>query len=189
MHFFFLLVLGVFITAQTYPLPKFRIAYQADHRPMPQPINCYLTDSMPNGYRKSDDKTVMPNGYRKSDDKTVMPNGYRKPEELDRDMIFTSVEQPPTFPGGIKALKAFIKANVRLPDQARKAEVKDRVFASFVVEKDGTISSLTILKGLGFGCDEEALRVLALMPRWEPGKQSGATIRVKYTLPIAFGLD
>jgi hypothetical protein len=143
--------------------------------PPPQLIVCSFSDSMPNGHRKPNRETVMQNGYRKT--------------EPDREMVFTVVEQQPEFPGGTKALSAFLKANVRLPDEARKAGVKGRVFASFVIEKDGTISSPMILKGLGFGCDEEALRVIALMPRWEPGKQSGAVLRVKYNLPIAFGLD
>jgi len=71
-------------------------------------------------------------------------------------MAFTMVEQPPAFPGGMKALSAFIKANLRLPDEARKEKITGRVFVSFVVERDGTISSPTILRSLGSGCDEEA---------------------------------
>lgn len=117
-----------------------------------------------------------------------LPNGYRKPK-TNLETVFTVVEQQPEFPGGTKALSAFLKVNVRSPDEARKAGVSGRVYVSFIIERDGLLSAIYILKGLGFGCDEEALRVMALMPRWEPGKQAGVALRVKYNMPIAFGLD
>lgn len=79
--------------------------------------------------------------------------------------------------------------NVRYPAEAQKARVKGRVFTSFVVEIDGRLTNACILRGLGYGCDEEAVRVIKAMPRWKPGSQSGRPIRVKYNLPVLFGVD
>lgn len=73
--------------------------------------------------------------------------------------------------------------------EAQKAGVKGRVFISFVVEPEGTITNIQLLKGLGYGCDEEAIRVINAMPCWAPGSQSGRPLRVKYNLPVLFGID
>lgn len=107
-----------------------------------------------------------------------------EPEE----MVFTVVEHSPEFPGGFRAMKDYLSANVQYPDLAAKANVSGKVFVSFVVERDGQLTNLTLLKGIGFDCDDEALRVVKAMPRWLPGTQSGRTVRVKYNLPIVFGL-
>jgi protein TonB len=103
--------------------------------------------------------------------------------------IFTVVEHQPEFPGGFGALKEYMLKNVRYPAEAQKACIKGRVFTSFVVEVDGRLTNAYILRGLGYGCDEEALRVVNAMPRWIPGSQSGKPIRVRYNLPVLFGVD
>ena len=103
--------------------------------------------------------------------------------------IYTVVEKQPEFSGGFDAMKAYFLTNVQYPIRARKAGVRDRCFVSFVVEIDGSITHVQLLKGIGYGCDEEALRVVSAMPRWEPGSQSGKPIRVKYNLPVLFGVD
>lgn len=103
--------------------------------------------------------------------------------------VFTVVEQPPEFPGGSGALTEYLLKNVRYPPEARKATTKNRVYTSFIVEVDGTLTNVRILRGLGYGCDEEAMRVIQRMSRWQPGKQSGRAVRVKYNLPIAFTLE
>ena len=100
--------------------------------------------------------------------------------------VFTVVEHPPEFPGGSGALTEYLLKNVQYPPEAKKAISKDRVYVSFIVEVDGTRTNIQILKGLGYGCDEEAVRVVQAMPRWVPGRQSGKPIRVKYNLPIPF---
>ncbi|MGA0559370.1 energy transducer TonB [Larkinella sp. VNQ87] len=105
------------------------------------------------------------------------------------EQIFTVVEQNPEFPGGMAALGQFLSKNIRYPPAASRANVSGRVFVSFVVNTDGSIQDVTVLKGLGFGTDEEAMRVVKAMPKWRPGKQSGRPVRVKYNLPINFQLE
>ncbi|GAB3931465.1 energy transducer TonB [Larkinella terrae] len=105
------------------------------------------------------------------------------------DQIFTVVEQNPEFPGGMAALGQFLGKNIRYPPAASRANVSGRVFVSFVVNTDGSIQDVSVLKGLGFGTDEEAMRVVKSMPKWRPGKQSGRPVRVKYNLPINFQLE
>jgi len=103
--------------------------------------------------------------------------------------VFTTVEKQPEFPGGFGALRRYLLKTVNYPPEAKKAGVKDRVLVSFIVEPDSSISDVQLLKGIGYGCDEEAVRVITAMPRWKPGSQSGKTVRVKYNLPVLFGID
>ena len=105
------------------------------------------------------------------------------------EQIFTVVEQQPEFTGGMAALGQYLSKNLRYPAAAQRANVAGRVFVSFVVNTDGSIQDVTVLKGLGFGTDEEAQRVVKSMPKWRPGKQSGRPVRVKYNLPINFTLE
>lgn len=107
----------------------------------------------------------------------------------DSREIFTIVEQNPEFMGGMEALARFLQKNLRYPNSATNANVGGKVFMQFVVGQDGTITKVDVLKGIGFGCDEEAQRVVKLMPRWSPGKQSGRPVAVRYTLPISFQLS
>ena len=83
----------------------------------------------------------------------------------------------------------FIRNNVVYPKEAIEAGIEGRVFVEFYIEKDGTVSNPQVLRGIGHGCDEEALRVVGLMPKWFPGKQRGHAVRVRYTLPINFKLE
>ncbi|MGV3557732.1 TonB family protein [Larkinella arboricola] len=110
----------------------------------------------------------------------------RKPVDDGNGKIFTMVEQNPEFPGGMKALGEFLSNNIKYPAAAARAGVSGRVFLSLVINTDGSIQDVTILKGIGFGADEEAIRVVKSMPRWKPGIQDGKPVRVKYNLPINF---
>lgn len=105
------------------------------------------------------------------------------------EMPFTTVEMMPEFVGGTGELYKWLGNNLRYPSAAINASVEGRVFVKFIVEKDGTISKLEVLKGIGFGCDEEALRTLQKMPKWNPGKQNGRAVRVYFTMPIVFKLQ
>ena len=105
------------------------------------------------------------------------------------EQIFTVVEQQPEFSGGMAALGQYLQKNLRYPAAAQRANVSGRVFVSFVVNTDGSIQDVQVLKGLGFGTDEEAKRVVQAMPKWRPGKQSGRPVRVKFNLPINFTLE
>ena len=93
------------------------------------------------------------------------------------------------FPGGPKALIEYVRRNVRYPDSAARAKITGKVFVSFVIDTAGNASNFNVLKGLGYGCDEEALRVARSLPRWTPSTKSGKPIWVKYNLPVLFGLD
>ncbi len=101
----------------------------------------------------------------------------------------TSAEQMPEFPGGIGALDQYLMRNLRYPQRAKQANVSGQVFVQFVVTETGEIRELRILKGIGFGCDEEAVRVVSQMPNWKPGEQNGKPISVQYNLPIQFIID
>lgn len=107
----------------------------------------------------------------------------------ENDEILTTVEQMPEYPGGIREMYGFIGKNLKYPTRAQKANVSGKVFAKFVVEPDGSLGNVQILKGIGFGCDEEAERVLKSMPKWNPGKQNGRKVRVYFTMPISFVLE
>lgn len=107
---------------------------------------------------------------------------------LDQE-VFTVVECPPEFPGGFPAIRDYLMKYVQYPPAARTANRKGRVFVSFVVNRNGLLSTITVEEGLGYGCDEEAIRLISEMPQWIPGSQSGQTIRVKLTLPVLFGID
>ena len=104
-------------------------------------------------------------------------------------IVFSLVEHQPEFPGGFSALKEYMQTNVHYPPEAQKAGIKGQVFVSFVVEIDSSLTNVQILKGIGYGCDEEAIRVISAMPRWVPGSQSGQLQRVRYNLPVLFGVD
>ena len=101
---------------------------------------------------------------------------------------FDVVEQMPAFPGGLEALMNFLNDNIKYPKEAYDAKQQGRVIAQFVVEKDGSISDIHIVKSVSPLLDAEAVRMLGVMPKWTPGKQNGETVRVKYTIPINFQL-
>lgn len=111
----------------------------------------------------------------------------QKPAHLSNEVVYTVVECLPEFPGGNSALVDYLQKNVRYPEAARKANVTGRVFISFVVERDGRLTAIRLLKGIRADCDEEAIRVIEAMPRWKPGTQSQWPIRVLYNLPVQFG--
>ncbi|MEO6283884.1 MAG: M56 family metallopeptidase [Dyadobacter sp.] len=110
-------------------------------------------------------------------------------EDLANKPIFTVVEEQPEFPGGIQEMYKFLGENIKYPEKATRANVSGRVFLSFVVTEDGAIGDIQVLKGLGFDCDEEAVRVLSKFPKWTPGKQNGIPVNVRYNLPINFQLE
>lgn len=100
--------------------------------------------------------------------------------------ICTKPDKAAFYPGGSMALVKFLKTNVKYPDAAKTAKVKGTVLISFIIEKSGGLTSLEILKGLGHGCDEEALRVVRKMPKWYPASVGGQPVRSVYKLYIKF---
>jgi TonB family protein len=103
--------------------------------------------------------------------------------------VFTEVETDPEFPGGQMALFRHLQTNLRYPTAAREAGKQGTVFASFIIEKDGKLTEIEILRGVSPELDEEAIRVINLMPDWVPGKQGGEVVRVQFTLPIRFVMN
>lgn len=96
------------------------------------------------------------------------------------------LEKYPEFPGGMEAFAKYLRKNLRYPDRAVQAGIQGRVFVSFVVEKDGRLTDVKVLRGIGYGCDEEATRVLKKSPLWNPGIQNKREVRVLYTIPLVF---
>ena len=110
-------------------------------------------------------------------------------KEQQKGDVFMEVEQMPEYPGGFDGLKSFITDNVKYPEQAKKNKVEGKVFISFVVDKDGSVTDAQVVKSVDMELDKEALRVVNTMKKWTPGKQKGETVKVQYTLPIQFALD
>jgi len=111
------------------------------------------------------------------------------PEEEVADEIFDIVEDQPTPPGGMAAFYKFVGKSMKYPNQARRMGIEGRVFVQFVVDKDGSLTEIKAVKGIGAGCDEEAVRVLNTAPKWKPGKQRGRPVKVRMILPITFKLS
>jgi TonB family protein len=109
-------------------------------------------------------------------------------DEAGKD-VFVVVEDPPSFPGGDDARIKYMVSSIKYPDDARKKGVQGTVYISFIVEEDGSITNVKILRGIGAGCDQEASRVVSEMPKWNPGKQRGKFVRVQYNMPIKFTLS
>ena len=104
------------------------------------------------------------------------------------DTIYQIVDQMPEFPGGMEAMMKFVADNVKYPEEAKDKNIEGRVFVGFVIEKDGSVSNVKVLRGIGGGCDEEAIRVVKSMPNWTPGKQKGEPVRVSFQMPFMFKL-
>jgi protein TonB len=109
-------------------------------------------------------------------------------EQKVESKIFTVVEEQPQFPGGEEALAKFLKESIKYPEEAKSLNISGIVYLTFIVEEDGSISNLHIIRGIGGGCDEEALRVVKSMASWIPGKQRGVPVRVQFNLPVRFTL-
>ena len=110
-------------------------------------------------------------------------------EEEETDEIFQIVENPASFKGGIGAFYQYVQKNMKYPSQAQRMGLEGKVFVEFVVGKEGKITDVKVLRGIGAGCDEEAIRVLKNSPAWTPGKQRGRPVRQRMVLPITFKLQ
>lgn len=108
---------------------------------------------------------------------------------VEETKIFTVVEQMPMFPGGDAALMGYLRDNIHYPTVAAENGVQGRVVVGFVVERDGSITDVNILRSVDPSLDREAMRVVKSMPRWTPGKQNGSAVRVKYQVPVTFRLQ
>lgn len=109
--------------------------------------------------------------------------------EEDKDKVWDHVETPPMYEGGMEALMKFVKKKLRYPASARRQGIEGTVFVSFVVMGDGSVSQVKVLRGIHVECDEEAARVISLLPSWKGGKQNGRQVAVRMVLPLKFSLQ
>ncbi|HOU68990.1 MAG TPA: energy transducer TonB [Paludibacteraceae bacterium] len=138
------------------------------------------------------DEVVVSKEIKGEDTKAeiVIPQQVAAPvEEEEVEQIFTIVEEKPSFPGGDKALMEYLQKNMKYPTIAAENGIKGRVMVTFVVNKDGKIVDVKVLRGVDPSLDKEAIRVVSAMPAWKPGKQSGKPVRTQYTLPVVFRLQ
>ncbi len=127
-----------------------------------------------------------------ADDETIIdlpPVTLADEEEEDDTQVFFIVEDMPEFPGGDLALRKFIANSIKYPVIAQENGIEGKVYVTFVVDKDGSVSDAKIARGVDPSIDKEALRVVSNLPRWKPGKQRGKPVRVSYTVPINFVLQ
>lgn len=140
--------------------------------------------------QKTDDSYSISSEARPEDETPLWePPKTTEPEPiLEPDPPFISVEQMPEFPGGEKGRLTYLRDNIQYPQTAREAGIAGSVYVSFIIEKDGSVSTLKLLRGIGGGCDQEALRVVAAMPKWKPGHQRNQPVRVLFSMEIRFTL-
>ena len=112
-----------------------------------------------------------------------------KIKQADNDTILSICEVMPEFPGGSEKFMEYLSGNIKYPEAAKEKNISGRVFIQFVIEKDGSVTNVKVMRGIGGGCDEEAVRVVKAMPKWKPGMQDGKPVRVNYNLPVVFKLD
>ena len=127
-----------------------------------------------------EDASTPANALKQEDDEDVVE------EEV---LLGVMEERMPEFPGGEQALFDFLAKNIRYPQVARDSNIQGKVYVQFVVEKDGTITNPKVVRDIGGGCGEEALRVVRMMPNWKPGSQRGKIVRMTYYLPVIFQLE
>ncbi|MDD2299968.1 MAG: energy transducer TonB [Fermentimonas sp.] len=119
----------------------------------------------------------------------VPPPPPQPKEEAVTEEIFVVVEEQPEYPGGNAAMMQFLSNNIRYPVIAQENGIQGRVICNFVVERDGSITDVQVVRGVDPSLDREAVRVIQQMPRWKPGKQRGQAVRVRFTLPVVFRLQ
>ncbi|MBR6276312.1 MAG: M56 family metallopeptidase [Prevotella sp.] len=146
----------------------------------------YFNADVSNGIVFVNTKDYMKNGKKEIMSVTVKA---KKPREKSEEKAFDVVEKMPEFPGGVGEMMKFLSMTVKYPEAAEKAGTQGRVIASFIVEKDGSISGAKVVNSVSEELDAEALRVINAMPKWTPGMQKGKAVRVKYTIPITFRLS
>jgi protein TonB len=163
-----------------------------DQKPAPKPVIAPIIRLVDNNTAITQDLII--NSEINPDDvqpEYIAPVPVKLDEEksIEDDTAFVVVEKMPEFPGGMKALLALLSKNTRYPQSAAETGIQGTVYLSFVVEKDGNVSNIKTLRGIGGGCNQEAERVLSLMPKWKPGNQVGKPVRVSFNVPVVFKLQ
>ena len=115
----------------------------------------------------------------------VSVNAYSQSDDSDNE-VYSMVDERAQFPGGQNEMLKYLQENLQYPEAAKANNVHGRVFVKFIVERDGSLSDIQIFRGLGSGCDEEAIRLIQSMPKWKPGKNKGKEVRTSMTVPVNF---
>jgi len=128
------------------------------------------------------------------EDKAIEQVKYVEPEkpkvvEAEEPDFFVVVEDMPEYPGGEQSMYKWLGKNIKYPQVAKENGIEGKVFVRFIVDQSGKVKDAQVVRGIGGGCDEEALRVVNLMPDWKPGKQRGKPVKVQFTIPIHFQLN
>jgi protein TonB len=162
-----------------------------DKKPLPKPVAAPLIRIVDNNKEIKEDVKI---------DADIKPEDiipvYAPPVKIDlqdekpvdNEETFVVVEKMPEFPGGINALREFLATNIDFPAAAASTGIQGTVYVYFIVEKDGSISNIKTVRGIGGGCDEEAERVISMLPKWKPGEQRGKPVRVSFNIPVIFKL-
>ena len=144
---------------------------------------------------ENDEQPINEVGLINADDnankaqETFVKVEVKQEEEVVEEEVFLVVEDDPEFPGGLSALSQYLASNIKYPQLAKENNITGKVFVSFVVEKDGSVGQVKILRDIGGGCGAEAVRVVKSMPKWKPGKQRGKPVRTQFNLPVDFSLN
>ena len=115
----------------------------------------------------------------------VSVNAYSQSDDADND-VYNMVDQSAKFQDGYNSIIKFVQENIKFPAEAKENNVHGRLMLSVVVEKDGSLSNITVKKGLGYGLDEEIVRIIKMMPKWQPAQHKGKTVRQSQTIVIPF---
>lgn len=159
--------------------------------PPPPPAPSLVLNIVDNTAQINDDLSINAEADESTQvDEYIAPVAEKQEEEaeVEEHQIFMVVENAPAFPGGDAARMKFLQDNIKYPQMARESGIQGTVYVTFVVERSGAVTDVKILRGIGGGCDEEAVRVVQNMPKWEPGKQRGKPVRVQFNMPIKFTL-
>ena len=132
------------------------------------------------------DKTSLPE-QSVSENETATPVAIEVPDTLGK--TYDAVEVMPEFPGGSAELLKYLSTHIKYPTMSQEMGSQGRVIVQFVVDKDGSITNPTVVRGVDAYLDKEAIRVISGMPKWKPGVQNGKKVRVKYTVPVVFRLQ
>ncbi len=127
-------------------------------------------------------------GSTSNDDSIIkaLDKSYADDNDINEHIIADPIEEMPQFPGGDEALNTFLYKEIKYPNVSGCSDVQGTVYATFVVDKSGSVKEVKILRGVGFGYDEEVIRVIKAMPNWKPGKQNGKAVSCQYNIPVKF---